>query len=234
MISIHQSQFLPWVPYFYKYLNSDTFVILDDVQFQKNGVQNRNTIKTPTGAQWLTLPIKHKLGTPINEVEIVNASKSIEKIIKTIDINYKKCEYYDSMKIIWDGLIGKNIFSLFSLNDYLFNSLIKIISKQNNVVLSSTLNTTVHKEDLIIEIIKKTGDNDYLTGKGALNYINIEKFKKNNINVFTYDFTYREYPQLWMQKIGFVPELSIIDLLYNHLNEATNYIIKNGNISRLI
>ena len=53
-VSIHQPQYIPWPAYFDKILQSDIFVILDDVQFQKNGLQNRNQIKTPQGKAWLT------------------------------------------------------------------------------------------------------------------------------------------------------------------------------------
>ena len=46
VVAIHQPQYLPWQPYFAKALASDLFVYLDTVQFQKNGVQNRNQVKT--------------------------------------------------------------------------------------------------------------------------------------------------------------------------------------------
>ena len=56
-VSIHQPNFIPWIGYFYKILKSDVFVILDNVQFTKNGLTNRNQIKTPEGPGWLTLPV---------------------------------------------------------------------------------------------------------------------------------------------------------------------------------
>lgn len=34
-ISIHQPQYLPWVPYFRKIEQSDLFIFLDNVDFQK-------------------------------------------------------------------------------------------------------------------------------------------------------------------------------------------------------
>ena len=45
VISIHQPNFLPWLGYFYKIYKSDVFVILDNVQFAKNSIANRNRIK---------------------------------------------------------------------------------------------------------------------------------------------------------------------------------------------
>ena len=69
-VSIHQPQYIPWPAYFDKIFQSNVFVFLDDVQFQKNGLQNRNQIKTPQGKTWLTLPINHSFGQLINEVNI--------------------------------------------------------------------------------------------------------------------------------------------------------------------
>jgi hypothetical protein len=38
-ISIHQPQYLPWLPYLMKIEESDVFIFLDTVDFQKNGLQ---------------------------------------------------------------------------------------------------------------------------------------------------------------------------------------------------
>jgi hypothetical protein len=57
VVSIHQSQYIPWFPYFKKIAMSDIFVVMDNVQFQKNGVQNRNKIRNYDGDFWLTIPV---------------------------------------------------------------------------------------------------------------------------------------------------------------------------------
>ncbi len=72
IVSIHQPQYLPWLPYFSKINISDVFVFLDNVQFQKNGLQNRNELKNSSGRFWVTVPISVKLGDTICNVEIVN------------------------------------------------------------------------------------------------------------------------------------------------------------------
>ena len=37
IVSIHQPAYLPWIGYFNKIINSDIFVYLDTVQFQRIG-----------------------------------------------------------------------------------------------------------------------------------------------------------------------------------------------------
>ncbi len=69
-ISIHQPQYLPWHNYFKKMKKADIFIILDTVDFQKNGLQNRNQIKTSNGVNWLTVPVLKKKGQKIYETKI--------------------------------------------------------------------------------------------------------------------------------------------------------------------
>ena len=70
IVGIHQPQYIPWIPYFSKIVQSDIFVLLDDVQFQKNGLQNRNYILSANGELRLTLPVKVHLGDLINTVSL--------------------------------------------------------------------------------------------------------------------------------------------------------------------
>ena len=95
-VTIHQPQYLPWVPYFDKILRCDEFVFLDNVQFQKNGLQNRNQIKGSQGVQWLTIPVKHSFGQLICETQIANR-RELNKHLKTLEMNYKKASYFDEV-----------------------------------------------------------------------------------------------------------------------------------------
>ena len=64
--------------------------------------------------------------------------------------------------------------------------------------------------------------------------MNLQKFKNENIKVYTYDFKQQPYSQQWENEQGFIENLSIIDLLFNSLENANKYIINNGSISRAI
>ncbi len=52
-IAIHQPNYLPWMGYFYKMLNSDVFVLLDNVQCPKSSPAARNYIKGKDGKRVL-------------------------------------------------------------------------------------------------------------------------------------------------------------------------------------
>lgn len=233
MISIHQSQFLPWVPYFYKIFKSDIFTVLDDVQFEKNGVQNRNMIKTPRGALWFTIPVKSEFGVPINKVEIANVN-IYPKLLKTLEINYKRSIFFDDVYAFVKDIFEEGFRYLHALNVRLMEEILKAMKIKTKPYSSSVIPTKHKKDDLLIEIIKVFGENEYLSGKGALDYMNLDKFKKAGIKVYIFDFQYAEYKQLWNKRVGFLPDLSVIDLLFNNLEKAGNYILDNGNIKRII
>ena len=60
-VSIHQPNYIPWLGFFEKIMNSDIYVVFDDVQYPRGkDFANRNQIKTNTGKLWLTIPIKDK------------------------------------------------------------------------------------------------------------------------------------------------------------------------------
>lgn len=58
-IACHQPNFIPWFPFFYKMAMVDKFVILNNVQFEKNGFQNRYNI----GDKWVTKSVEGGLDT---------------------------------------------------------------------------------------------------------------------------------------------------------------------------
>src|SRR5207237_1245647 len=69
-VPIHKPHYLPWLGYFAKWAAAAVFVVLDTVQYDKNGWQNRNRIKTSEGPRWLTVPVNARLGTAIHAVTV--------------------------------------------------------------------------------------------------------------------------------------------------------------------
>jgi len=60
IISAHQPAYNPWLGYFHKLLLCDVFVIMDDVQFEKNSFINRNKIFSKPEGTMLTIPCSMK------------------------------------------------------------------------------------------------------------------------------------------------------------------------------
>ena len=233
MIAIHQSQFLPWLPYFYKMFQSDVFVVLDDVQFQKNGVQNRNMIKTAQGVSWLTVPVSRSSDTPINEVGIADQS-ALKKILKSIELNYRRCRFFEIVYAPLSRVLSGKYASLHELNMELLHVVLSLMDKKPNILMASKLGTTMKKDDLVLEVIQKLGEKHYISGQGGLEYMDMSKFKNAGIDVHLCRFNYVEYPQQWGSQGGFIKDMSIIDLLFNDLENAGAYIMANGSLEKAV
>lgn len=225
IVSIHQPNFLPWLGYFYKLTQCDVFVLLDNVQYTKNSFINRNRIKTPRGADWLTVPviIKGRFGQLIRDVEINSSVDWRKKHLGTLEANYRKAKYFEP---IFQGL--ETIYSvndwinLCELNIMLLEWALSILGLKKNLVRASDLNLEGESTQLLIDIIKELGGDTYLSGFGGANYQEEELFEKAGITLTYYDFKHPVYPQLWND---FIPNLSIIDLLFNCGSESLDVLL---------
>ena len=222
IVAIHQPNFLPWAGYFYKILKSDIFIILDDVQFTKNSYINRNKIKTPNGNQWISVPVKSKgrFGQLINEVEINSLEKTKRKIKNSIKANYGKSKYFNEIFSMIEPMFESNILS--EVNESLIIRICEYLNLQTGFVKSSELHTQqFDSTEKLIHLCKEVNATSYLSGFGGNNYQDSLMFNKNDIELKTSTFNHPNYPQLWG---GFIPNLSIIDLLFNCGKESIRYL----------
>lgn len=222
-IAIHQPNFLPWLGYFYKIANVDTFVLLDDVQFAKNSFINRNKIKTPQGVHWLTLPVlqKGKSLQKINEVEIHNPKYVFNKILKTTQSSYAKAPFFQEIQdLLCSTLIDSS--NICSLNEKLILAIVEYLNIECNIVLSSNLSITeTCPTKRLVNICKTLNANTYLAGFGSVKYQDNLIFYENGIKTELYNFKHPIYNQLWGT---FTPNLSIVDLLFNHGKNSHIYL----------
>lgn len=215
IVAIHQPNFLPWLGYFYKIYLSDYFVLLDDVQYSKNNFINRNKIKTPNGEQWVTIPVMHSgnFGQLIKDVKIDNPTKNLNKIIKTIEMNYAKSKYYNIYKNEFIQIFEGSRDSLYELNKKLIYWCLQQLEIKTKVITSSSINNVQGEStERLVSICRELNATTYLSGFGGSKYQDITVFRENNINIQVYNFHHPQYTQLWN---AFIPNLSIIDLLFN-------------------
>jgi hypothetical protein len=78
--------------------------------------------------------------------------------------------------------------------------------------------------DRLIALAKALGASRYLSGPAAKAYLSIDRFHAQGIEVAWKDYEgYPPYPQLWD---GFVPQVSIVDLLLNTGPNAPRYLAR--------
>lgn len=221
-LSIHQPQYIPWIPYFSKIYHSDIFVLLDHVQFQKNGLQNRNYIFNKKEEIRLTLPVHVHLGNSIKDVTI-SQQNILSKHWTSIELAYKKAPFFHEVSEFLFIIYSNSYSLLCELNCDLINAILNYLGIKTKMLRSSEMNVTGEKSGLILNICQQLHADRYLTGTGGLDYLQKEDFEKEKIEIQLLEYPKKKYVQANAQD-HFIENLSILDLLFNTGKKAINYL----------
>ena len=224
-IAIHQPQYFPWPPYVHKVMSADIFVYLDPVQFSKNGVQNRNQIKTSQGPQWLTVAVKHELGQSILDTKLAEPNATV-KHWKTLQANYARTPGFQRWKDELHALLHQQYLTLDEVAIASTEWMIDKLGISNKRLRASEIARTHGRaSELVASICEALEGDQYLTGTGALAYLQAEDFKRIDCEVLVQ----RWQPFTYQQPHGdFVPDLSTLDLLLNNPDKAAELIRSAG------
>ncbi len=172
---------------------------MDRAQFEFD-ITNRNKIITPEGS-WTRISVPIKKGQKFFE-------------IKNVEIDNEQT---------W---AEKNWNLIFDLNFYTLKKVFEWLDIKTKIILDSELDVTGRSSDHLLNICKKMGASKYLSGPGGRNYLNEKIFKQSKIEV-----EYQIYdPIIYSQKYAkpFIPNLSILDLLFNVGSDSKKLIRKSG------
>ena len=227
-LAIHQPEHLPWLGFFNKMAQVDTYVILDDVQYVKGNYQNRNKILGTNGEQWISVPVqgKGRLDSTILDMQIAEERnpKWRRKYLNTLYLSYRNHPYFSLHFPFFEKLLEKNMMSLRDLNIEIIHYFADFLDIHPRFLKASELETEGKKSDLVLSICKTLGADTYLSGAGGMHYMNLEDFEREGIEVCFQNFTHPVYPQLHTEE--FIPYLSTLDLLFNcDQADAKKYIL---------
>lgn len=215
-VVIHQPDFLSYLGFFHRLLFADVFVVLDTAQFVDGTSQSwmhRDKIKTPQGEKWLSLSIK-KLprDTAICDVLLSDAVDWRSTNLSLLRENYKKALYFQEIFPYIEQLYAFKCERMMDFNLKSIEMLMTFFDIKVPMIFTSDLDAQGKKNELLVDILKKTAATYYLSGVGARAYFDPASFMEANIEVIWQNFTHPVYPQLHGD---FVPYLSSIDLLFN-------------------
>jgi hypothetical protein len=214
LVAIHQPEHFPWIGFFEKMQRADLFVILDDVQFSRGDFQNRNRVKGAAGVQWLTVPVVHKFPQKINEVEIAGRNWH-EKHLRTLSSCYARSAHFETFINLFEEFYRRPWASLAALNVAAIELLAGLFGLEKKWVLASELKVAGQKSDLVLNICKAVGASSYYSGRAGSAYLDRDSFQRAGIEIIVQSFNHPTYQQLFMKQHGFVPNLSVLDLLFN-------------------
>jgi len=213
LVAIHQLHYLPWLRYLDKIHRSDVFVVLDDIQFNKNGWQNRNKLKTSSGPVTLTVPVRAKAQQKLNETYIHNEVDWRKKHWRTLEQNYRNAIYFDDYADFFEETYSRPWERLNDLNRHMLAFYLQALGIATSIVYSSDLRVPGSATERLVNLIKAVGGTMYYSGPYALeSYLDSGLLEDAGIALELQEWHAPEYPQLHGP---FVPDLSIVDLLLN-------------------
>jgi hypothetical protein len=213
-VAVHQPQYLPWLGYFDKMDRVDCLVLLDDVQFETNDWQNRSRIKTATGWQWLTVPVRHRFPQPLAEVRVDTSAPWRRKHLAALVANYRSAPAFDAHRPFFETLYAREWGLLLDVSLAGLTYLAGALGIATRLVRASTLGLPggLRATERLVEICRRLGADTYLSGAGARAYLELERFGAAGIAVPFQAFACPVYPQ---RHGAFQPDLSVVDLLFN-------------------
>jgi hypothetical protein len=203
----------PWVGLLEQIRLADVLVIYDDVQFSKGSFTNRVQVKTPTGIQWMTVPLQGlKLGAVIDEVKTRPALDWREKHLSLLDRSLKGAPYANDA-----FLMAREIYSVDHLS-------IGHLARASMLALANYFGLLVGKQVLdvrelsicgsgsqrVLDIVRAVGGTIYITGHGARNYLDHEAFEESDVEVQYMRYALQPYPQQWGEFTPFVTALDFV------------------------
>ena len=225
MIGIMQPYFFPYIGYFQLIQAADTYVNLDHVAFMKRSYMTRNTLKNDIS---ISIPVMAgSQNKSCKEVITLSDEKWFDKFYKTLEYNYKKEPYYNSVmsEIIqpWKFQIYREVEwfnNPVSISFFNFTAILLICEYLNikttflptsDGITERKLNKGLH------DIVHHFQYNRYVNAIGGQSLYSKNDFKSNGI-------------ELNFIKMGNLdvdnPYTSILDLLFRyskeHLKEQLN------------
>lgn len=157
------------------------------------------------------------------------------QITKLLQHKYPNLAELNIVTLMWglSHILGNPSMDIDKLNlDYINNFISKQKKFRIKKILKATDTETYKKFDKmsanekIVALCKEVGaTEDYSGGTANVAYIDHLLFAKNKIKVTIQDWKCQEYPQQYVKQFGFIPNLSIIDLLMNVTNKEAAEII---------
>lgn len=220
-----QPTFLPWAGFFNLMSQVDDFVLLDDVQLEKQSWQTRNRLLIGGQVKWICVPVRHvSLSQTIAETQIADDARWRIKLARSVEQNYGKHAHYQDASEILELLVTNSSAGLSDLNEAVIRLVAKKLQIFPRLHRSSDLGVEGARSDRLANICRQLDAKEYLSPLGAALYLEEDGFAESGqVRLRFQDFPLSAYPQ--RTSPTFKSHLSIFDVVANlGWDESARYV----------
>lgn len=213
-VVVSQPMFLPWIGLFEQIRLADVFVHYDDVQLpQGRSFMSRVQVKGANGSFWMTAPIDRKRsGHLISECQYVDDAKWRAGHLLTLKHNYARAPAFAIMYRLAEEIYAYSGSDLAGFNQNAIEVLASFLGLSKRFERSSALSIGGSSSQRLIDICHHFGASTYVTGHGAMRYLDHAAFESVGIRVEYMDYVKQPYPQLHGE---FTPFVTVLDAIAN-------------------
>ena len=188
MSQIFPTAYLPSIEYVSLFLKAEDASIELFETYQKQSCRTRTNVMTANGIQTLTIPVIKTNGnhTLTKDIEISYKESWQQIHLRCLESAYRKSAYFDYYFPYFEKIYKQKFNTLIDLNDFSLKTILKILKAKKEYSYTTDFEKITNEDDYRISLSKGT----------------------NKIEI-------KPYYQVFADRHGFIPNLSIIDLLFN-------------------
>ena len=188
MSQIFPTAYLPSIEYVSLFLKAEDASIELFETYQKQSCRTRTNVMTANGIQTLTIPVIKTNGnhTLTKDIEISYKESWQQTHLRCLESAYRKSAYFDYYFPYFEKIYKQKFNTLIELNDFSLKTILKILKAKKEYSYTTDFEKITNEDDYRISLSKGT----------------------NKIEI-------KPYYQVFADRHGFIPNLSIIDLLFN-------------------
>lgn len=188
MSHIFPTAYLPSIEYVSLFLKTENASIELFETYQKQSCRTRTNVMTANGIQTLTIPVIKTNGnhTLTKDIEISYKESWQQIHLRCLESAYRKSAYFDYYFPYFEKIYKQKFNTLIELNDFCLKTILKILKVKKDYSFTTDFEKIINENDYRISLSKGT----------------------NKIEI-------KPYYQVFADRHGFIPNLSIIDLLFN-------------------
>lgn len=188
MSHIFPTAYLPSIEYVSLFLKTEDASIELFETYQKQSCRTRTNVMTANGIQTLTIPVIKTNGnhTLTKDIEISYKESWQQVHLRCLESAYRKSAYFDYYFPYFEKIYRQKFNTLVELNDFCLKTILKIMKVKKDYSFTTDFERITDENDYRISLSKGT----------------------NKIET-------KPYYQVFADRHGFIPNLSIVDLLFN-------------------